>query len=76
MEHTKLVSLVNQNFRIQLNQSGLYRNYLIGAGQYHKYLDDQNLVLTKKHFKKAMNSTRQVIQIQLRRGLKIKFYTK
>ena len=76
MEYSKLVSVVNKNFRIQLNQEGLYRNYLIGAGQYYKYLEDPDKVLTMHHFKKALNSTNDVFQIKLRRGLKIKFYTK
>ncbi len=74
--YSELVKLINSNFRIQLNQKDLYRNYLIGAGQYFKYLDDESLELTRSHFERALNSPKDIVEIKLRRGLRIKFYTK
>lgn len=69
-----LTTLINKNFRIQISQKGLYRNYLVGAGQYHKYIESQTLA--EKHFNKALKSKEDRIVFKLRRGLTSRFYSK
>lgn len=70
----ELIKEVNKNFKIQIASGGLYRNFLTGAGQYHKHLN--SVKLAEKHFNKALASKGDKITFKLRRGLTINFYTK
>jgi hypothetical protein len=74
LNKSDLIKLVNKNFNIQITSGGLYRNFLTGAGQYHKHLNSSKLA--ERHFKKALESKEDKVTFKLRRGLTINFYTK
>lgn len=74
LEHRDLIRTINREFKIVLDQDGLYNGKLIGAGKYNHYVGDNDLALY--HFNKAINCTKDFFRVNLRRGLTITFYSK
>ena len=66
-------AFVNKNFVIRITETESKRVFLVGAGQYHKYVGEE---LKTKHFAELSTTDAQVVTKKLRRGLKIEFHSK
>ncbi len=70
----RLRAMINQNFVIQIIDRNTKKRKIIGAGQYSKELESEELKI--KHFKKVLEGGLDKYVFLLRRGLKIQFLPK
>ena len=67
-------AMINREFIIQIVDRATKHRKIIGAGQYAKHLNSEEL--KNKHFKKVLEGGMDKYTFLLRRGLKIQFLSK